>query len=219
MDLEDLHRRVVNFLASPAASPAPVCRTQPAVVLDISAGAAPVVLPEPPGVGIGRYLEDRDVYTSDAYATEDPAERRTIHLGIDVFLPAGEPVLAPFDGAVAAIADRDRPKDFGPVMLLAHRASDGTPFLTLYGHLARASIANWQRGDRVTAGAELARLGDRHENGDWPPHLHFQIIVDDLGWGAGIWGVAPRSQLDLWRLISPDPNLILRIPGVVPASA
>jgi murein DD-endopeptidase MepM/ murein hydrolase activator NlpD len=207
---------VYDFLTS--AAPATVCRTEPTVILDWSVGAPPPKLPDPPNVGIGRYLEDRAIYTGDAYVTGASGERRTMHLGIDIFLPAGELVCAPFAGAVVGVEDRARPKDYGPVVLLEHATPDGTPFFTLYGHLSRTSISKVRVGDRLAAGGVVATIGDRDENGGWLPHLHFQLLVTHRDQGTEVWGVAPRSRLDEWRLISPDPNLILRIPGLEPAT-
>ena len=48
-------------------------------------------------VGIGRYNEARLLYTSDVFKSND-GERRTIHIGIDLFMTAGSPVFAPLDG-------------------------------------------------------------------------------------------------------------------------
>lgn len=209
--------RLVAFLTDGDTRPAQVCVTEPAVILDWSAGAPPQALPEPPTVGIGRYLEDRDVYTGDAYATGEAGERRTIHLGVDVLLPPGAIVAAPFDAVVVGVEDRARPRDYGPVVLLEHATPDGMPFFTLFGHLARACIGDRSVGERLCAGGEVGRIGNRDENGGWAPHLHFQLLVSHLGQGTAVHGVAPRSQLDRWRTISPDPNLILRIPSLMPA--
>jgi murein DD-endopeptidase MepM/ murein hydrolase activator NlpD len=217
VNLDERHRALIGFLTSSQAAPARVCRTEPAVFLDWSLGAPPQEIPAAPTVGIGRYLEDRAVYTSDGYATAGTGERRTIHLGVDIFLPPGEPVCTPFDGTITGVEDRARPKDYGPVALLEHATPEGTPFFTLYGHLSRSSTAGLRPGRRLAAGDELAAIGDRSENGGWLPHLRFQLLVTHLGEGTAVWGVAPRSALDRWRLLSPDPNLILRIPGLRPA--
>lgn len=158
------------------------------------------------------------MYTGDAYATDDPDERRTVHLGIDVFLPPGETVCAPFAAAVVGVEDRARPTDYGPVVLLEHATPDRTPFFTLYGHLSRASIAGLAQGQRIGRGDTVGRIGERHENGGWAPHLHFQLLVSHLGQGTAVHGVAARSQLEYWRTLSPDPNLVLRIPGLGPAT-
>ncbi len=50
-------------------------------------------------VGIGRYNEVRPIYTSEIFKTEgnDGPEWRTVHLGLDLFMEAGSPVLAPLD--------------------------------------------------------------------------------------------------------------------------
>ena len=60
---------------------------------------------------------------------------------------------------------------------------------------------------------ELAHLGDWHENGSWAAHLHFQIITDLLAQTSGnFFGVGQESLWDVWQSVSPDPNLILRLP-------
>ena len=50
------------------------------------------------------------------------------------------------------------------------------------------------------------------ENGGWPPHLHFQIILDLLDLDADFPGVAFASQRAVWTSLSPDPNLLVGIP-------
>ncbi len=70
---------------------------------------------------------------------------------------------------------------------------------------------------RLGAGDPVGLIGDRDENGGWLPHLHLQLLVSHLNQGTAVWGVAPRSQLERWRVLSPDPNLILRIPDLAPA--
>ena len=164
-------------------------------------------------VGIGRYREDRPVYRAPHFEMPDPAERRSIHLGLDLFAPAGTPVQAPIDGVVEAVGDAQAPGDYGGTLLLRHETGDGTPFWTLYGHLRPASLAGLAPGQAVGAGDRIAALGDLAENGHWPPHLHFQLLTHLLDMGAGIWGVAPKSQLEVWESISPDPNIVAGIPA------
>jgi 4-aminobutyrate aminotransferase-like enzyme len=65
----------------------------------------------------------------------------------------------------------------------------------------------------VEAGQVIARVGAPPTNGDWPPHLHFQVILDLLEKGADYPGVALPSQQVIWTSLSPDPNLLLRIPA------
>ncbi len=84
-------------------------------------------------VGIGRYDEARYFYTSPAFATGDKVtdEYRTIHLGIDLFAPAGTPVYAPLAGTVYAFADNNAPQDYGPVIVLEHKSEEHPTFYTL----------------------------------------------------------------------------------------
>ncbi|MCO5206291.1 MAG: aminotransferase class III-fold pyridoxal phosphate-dependent enzyme [Anaerolineae bacterium] len=164
-------------------------------------------------VGIGRYDEPRLAYATDAFAqnTDEFPERRTIHIGIDLFLPAGSSVYAPLDGFVHSYRDNDAHLDYGPTIILQHSA-DGTPFYTLYGHLSRESLISLKQGMPVQQGKKIAEIGRLDENGHWPPHLHFQLITDMLGMAGGFHGVAPPSQRAVWHSLCPDPNLILNVP-------
>ncbi|MCX6046865.1 MAG: aminotransferase class III-fold pyridoxal phosphate-dependent enzyme [Chloroflexi bacterium] len=171
-------------------------------------------------VGIGRYNEARLVYTGDQFAlpSDELPERRTVHLGIDLFQPAGSPIFAPLDGIVHSFANNAAYHDYGPVIILEHtvpdggQAGNGLTFYTLYGHLSEDSLAGLTLGKAVKKGEPIATIGNYPTNGDWPPHLHFQIICDLLGEGVNFNGVAAPSQRELWLSLSPDPNLILQIP-------
>lgn len=166
-------------------------------------------------VGIGRFNEARLVYTSDAFRTEtnDSPEWRTIHIGIDLFLSPGSPIFAPLDGSVHSFANNARRYDYGPTIILEHDLPEGRgSFWTLYGHLSADSLETLYPGMPVRKGAQIAEVGDYPTNGDWPPHLHFQLIADMLGMKGDFPGVATPSARDIWLSISPDPNLILGIP-------
>ncbi|HET7504022.1 MAG TPA: aminotransferase class III-fold pyridoxal phosphate-dependent enzyme [Kofleriaceae bacterium] len=165
-------------------------------------------------VAVGRYDEPRLLYTTPAFAAGDGtlAEHRTIHLGLDLFAEAGTPVHAPLDGTVHAADEHAIRLDYGGVIMLRHETSEGVPFYTLYGHLSRASFAHLQIGQRVARGEPIARLGRPDENGGWSPHLHLQLITDLLGLGSDFPGVATPTRRDVWRSVSPDPNLLVGIP-------
>ncbi len=194
---------------------APVCSVLPPGLVraprrefDLSAGA-----PAPDGplvvdgvVGIGRYDEDRDCYSGDAYQEE--TERRTVHIGLDLFVPPGTPIRAPLDSVVHSLADNDQPWDYGPTILLEHPGPKG-PFFTLYGHLSRDSLHQLGMDSPVRGGAPFARIGTRRENGGWPPHLHLQIITDVLDYRGDFPGVCVRSERALWRSLCPDPTVLL----------
>src|SRR5262249_14961540 len=124
-------------------------------------------------VGIGRYLEPRGVYASEAFAAQDPDDVRSVHVAVDLWLPAGEVVRAPLAGVVEASADCAADYAFGPLVILRHETDDGVPFWTLYGHLSRDSLQGLEPGRAVAAGEGFARIGPYPENGNWPPHLHF----------------------------------------------
>ena len=165
-------------------------------------------------LAVGRYNEPRPVYNSPLFASSrnPTAERRTIHLGIDLFAGPGTPISAPFDAIIHAFADNTAPLDYGPVVILKHQASDGLEFFSLYGHLSRESLSPLRMGDHIARGQSFARIGASSENGGWSPHLHFQLVLDLLDLSTDFPGVASASQRDLYLSLSPDPNLILGIP-------
>ena len=171
---------------------------------------------------IGRYGEYRLIYAGENF-NDVTGHRRTLHLGIDVFMPAGSPVFAPLEGVVHSVANHDAPLDYGGTLILAHRVTDAQnkdqrkeiTFYTLYGHLAPASLNHLKKGAKVEAGQPLAQMGGVHENGRWPPHVHFQIITDLLEQAAQadtFAGVGTHQHRRVWLSLCPDPNLILRIP-------
>ncbi len=208
-------------------------RIEPSVVFDLSPGSPlihgdPQQISEPEltarlfgqmqaagvEVGIGRYNEPRLIYTAPMFATGETLtdERRTVHLGLDLFAPAGVPIYAPLAGKVAFCTINDQPQDYGGLIILKHTPVDGPEFYTLYGHLSHASPQQWHVGQSVAAGQQLGVLGIPAENGGWTPHLHFQIITDLLDEGDGFPGVGLFSQHEVWQALSPDPNLIIGIP-------
>jgi 4-aminobutyrate aminotransferase-like enzyme/Ser/Thr protein kinase RdoA (MazF antagonist) len=166
-------------------------------------------------VGVGRYNEARGIYVSRLFGSGGRAtdERRTVHLGIDLFVEPGATVRAPLAGVVHVLANNAAPQDYGPLVILRHETGDGTPFYTLYGHLTEDTLPHLAVGQRVEAGEVIARVGAPPTNGDWPPHLHFQVILDLLEKDADFPGVALVSQRAIWTSLSPDPNLLLRIPA------
>ena len=163
-------------------------------------------------VGIGRYDEDRVLYRHSPLF-DGTAERRSVHIGIDLFVVEGTEVLAPLPATVHSAADNAGLGNYGPTVILRHQL-DGIEFHTLYGHLSRASVERLEPGDRLFAGDPVAEVGDLQENGSWPPHLHFQIITEALSDEVDYPGVAAPSERDRSLELCPDPNLILGIPGL-----
>ena len=166
-------------------------------------------------VGVGKYNEARPLYTSELFRAEgnDGSEWRTVHLGLDLFMRAGSEVFAPLHGRIHSFCNNAGTLDYGPTIILEHNVSNDAPaFFTLYGHLSEDSLEGLYEGKPVKQGERIARIGNYPINGGWPPHLHFQIIVDMLGRAGEFPGVALPGQRDIWLSLSPDPNLITRIP-------
>src|SRR6266581_2524752 len=166
-------------------------------------------------VGVGRYDEPRLLYSSPLFgsAGNPTSERRTIHLGIDLFAEQGTTLHAPLDGVVHIVANNSSPLDYGPLLILRHETSGREEFFTLYGHLSKDALESLKVGQRVARGQPFARVGSAQENGGWTPHLHFQMIIDVLELGADFPGVTYASQRSVWTSLSPNPNLLLGIPA------
>ncbi len=156
---------------------------------------------------VGGYGEDRRWYQRNA-AFFDGEEARTIHLGIDVWVPVATPVLTPLDAIIHSFADNAAVGDYGPTVILEHTI-ENLKFHTLYGHLNRECLPDLEIGQQLSAGTAFAAVGSYEENGCWPIHLHFQIIGDMEGKVGDYPGVAARSQLEHYFRNCPDPNLIL----------
>jgi 4-aminobutyrate aminotransferase-like enzyme/Ser/Thr protein kinase RdoA (MazF antagonist) len=162
-------------------------------------------------IGIGGYLEVRPFYVSDAYQVEGNAgaQWRTVHLGVDVWDAAGAPVYAAYDGRVHSFQDNEGECNYGPTIILEHEYQDGKLFYTLYGHLSRTSLTSLETGQSIQAGQQIATLGAFQENGNWPPHLHFQVMLDMLEMHGDFPGVAYPHELSVWKSICPDPSQLL----------
>lgn len=156
------------------------------------------------GFAFGRWGEHRALYDNEHFSAGQE-DSRTIHMGVDLFCAPLTEVRAPFAGVVEFVANNARELDYGPMIVLRHASRDGHEFFTLYGHLDLASVRRLQRGQAVAAGDVIAVIGAPPENGNWPPHLHFQLILDLLGLGADFPGVASAAQQDFWLALSPNP--------------
>lgn len=158
--------------------------------------------------GIGGYLEKRAIYRrSEVFATA-AADFRNIHLGVDIWAAAGSPIFAPLAGKIHSFQDNSGFGNYGPTLILSHELG-GKTLYSLYGHLSRANLAQFELGREVAAGEQICEIGPFPENGDWPPHLHFQLIWD-LGEHWGDYpGVAAEKDLDYYRQNCPDPAQLL----------
>jgi murein DD-endopeptidase MepM/ murein hydrolase activator NlpD len=160
--------------------------------------------------GVGGYNEERVIYQrSELFDSSNGS--RFIHLGIDIWTKAGHSVFAPLNGRVHSFIDNAGFGNYGPTLILEHQLDDGFKFFTLYGHLAEPTLP-FAAGSKITAGQKIAEIGTAPSNGDWPPHLHFQIVMDMLDFQGDFPGVATLADRDSYLDLCPDPNLILRHP-------
>lgn len=162
--------------------------------------------------GIGGYGEYRSVYEfSKIFDASTPGDQpRRFHLGTDIWGKPHSKVMAPLDAIVHSFADNNSKGDYGATIILAHHL-DQISFFTLYGHLSLSSIKNIQEGEHIHAGEVFAEFGIPSENGQWPPHLHFQLIRDINGWKGDYPGVCRESEQQEWISNCPDPDLVLQL--------
>ncbi|MFD2034090.1 peptidoglycan DD-metalloendopeptidase family protein [Belliella marina] len=158
--------------------------------------------------GIGGYMEHRAIYGRSAVFATSEQDFRNIHLGVDIWALAGTPVYAPLDGRIYSFRDNAGFGDYGPTIILEHDLN-GKTLYSLYGHLALTDLEGLSLGQQVRKGDLLCHLGPFPENGDWPPHLHFQLMWDMLGNTGDFPGVCSQSEKDKFQEICPDPNLII----------
>jgi murein DD-endopeptidase MepM/ murein hydrolase activator NlpD len=131
------------------------------------------------------------MYTQDLFAG-----RRCLHVGVDLGGPAGVAVHAFADGRVLHAGYNPAPGDYGHVVVTEHTV-DGRPLYALHGHLSAATLTLVSPGDAVARGQVIGWLGAEHENGGWPPHVHFQLS----------WERPARREEMLARY--PDPRMVL----------
>ncbi len=160
---------------------------------DAAALAALVEGARAAGAPVGRHAEGRLVHAR-ADVREAPA---TVHLGADVFAPAGTPVAAPLAGRVARRAER--------ALVLA---CDG-----LDVHLRGVEPAV-EEGAAVAAGDVVGRIAEAPAGALLPAHLHVQAAVP----GADPPPLATPAEAAGWRALSPDPSPLLGLaPGTLVA--
>jgi murein DD-endopeptidase MepM/ murein hydrolase activator NlpD len=157
--------------------------------------------------GIGGYDEHRTIYARSSHF-DNEAEARRLHLGVDIWGPAGTPVYNPIAAKVHSFQFNDHFGDYGATIILEHQLN-GHKIHSLYGHLNLASLNGLQEGQFIPKGEKFAEFGIPAENGHWPPHLHFQLIVDMKHFKGDYPGVCRFSEKEEYLENSPDPNDIL----------
>tara|TARA_B100000902_G_C27298175_1_gene911277 strand:- start:377 stop:958 length:582 start_codon:yes stop_codon:yes gene_type:complete len=152
---------------------------------------------------IGRYDELRPgMYSTDLFS-----DGRFLHIGIDIGAPVGTPCMAFYDGEISHFGYNPEDGDYGNVIVTKHMVGD-TPVWALYGHLSAHSIEGKEVGQRISRGEVICWMGDKHENGGWESHLHFQLSLKDPE-THDMPGVVSPEDRDLALKNYPDPRLVL----------
>lgn len=161
-------------------------------------------------MAFGGYMEERAIYRRSVIFNDNESEERNIHIGLDLWAPANTAVFAAFDGEIHSFAYNQGKGNYGPTIILSHLIND-LQFYTLYGHLNESCLHELQIGNKVKQGEQIAVLGDESVNGDYPAHLHFQIISSVGDYVGDYPGVCTKSESTYYLSNCPDPNLLLKI--------
>ena len=167
--------------------------------------------------GIGGYREHRMMYrrsnlfdrnlSSDNGIEEEP---RCIHLGTDIWGAVGTKIHAPLGGMVHSFAFNNNHGDYGATIILQHQLKT-INFYTLYGHLSVKDISALRTGQFISRGEPFAHFGPPAENGNWPAHLHFQVIADMGHYEGDYPGVCKLSEVQKYVQNCPNPDLLLNL--------
>jgi hypothetical protein len=160
--------------------------------------------------GVSPYLERRDTLLGDC--PQMAAEKRFIHLGLDVIVGLGTPLQAPLDATVAESGYESGEGNYGGYVLLEHESAHFDTFYSFYGHLSKDRLP--AAGQTFRAGAAFAEIGDFHENGNWFYHTHIQVITRK-GMEMGYVSKGYCSEKDLAEMneLCPSPLPIFKIDG------
>jgi len=161
-------------------------------------------------IAYGGYKETRNLYKRSTVFKDNLTDERNIHIGLDLWINDTAPVYAALDGKIHSFQNNTALGDYGPVIILEHSVENFT-FLTLYGHLSEESLFGKEVGQIVKKGELIANLGLPPTNGDYAPHLHFQIIIDMEGKKGDYAGVSSLNTIEFYTENCPDPNWLLKI--------
>jgi murein DD-endopeptidase MepM/ murein hydrolase activator NlpD len=161
-------------------------------------------------IAFGGYQEIRNLYQRSSVFKADNSEERNIHIGLDLWINETATVHSALNGTIHSMQNNTALGDYGPTIIIQHQLEEYV-FYTLYGHLSEESLIGKQVGDTVEKGEQIANLGLPPINGDYAPHLHFQIIIDMENNFGDYPGVCSSTTLNHYKTNCPDPNLLLKI--------
>jgi murein DD-endopeptidase MepM/ murein hydrolase activator NlpD len=161
-------------------------------------------------IAFGGYQEIRNLYQRSSVFKAENTEERNIHIGLDLWINETATVHAALGGTIHSLQNNTALGDYGPTIIIEHEL-EGIVFHTLYGHLSEESLKGKHVGDRIAQGEQFANLGLPPINGDYAPHLHFQIIID-MEYKQGDYpGVCSSTTLNHYIANCPNPNVLLKI--------
>lgn len=164
-------------------------------------------------LGIGRYDEAR--FTSAAHGCighqSEGGGAECVHMGLDIFAAAGANVRACLDGVVHRVATVVEGGEADTTVILRHECGDSGPLFTVYRHLSSEGILSLTAGQRIDGGEVIGKIPCVDADRRTPTHLHFQLAVDLLEKNEDFPSMVPAAYREIWKALSPDPNLILGI--------
>lgn len=100
-----------------------------------------------------------------------------------VKIPEDE-IYAVLDGKVVVENTDASRSGYGKYVVLEHQWADGTPFLTMYCHLAKVTV---DEGETITQGTQIGVMGQTSSNSGGRrflkaiPHMHFEVgrVIND----------------------------------------
>lgn len=164
-------------------------------------------MPQTYRFGLGCWNEERP----GMYVTELFDDGRSRHIGLDLGGAAGTWCHAPVPATIHSKGIEEDEGGYGGWLTLRIEREEGS-FWLLLGHLMHEDINALHLGTNVEAGARLARFGNEHENGGWPPHVHVQVSIEDPGTSKAMSGVVRPDQASEAIIIHPNPILLVGEP-------
>jgi biotin carboxyl carrier protein len=133
------------------------------------------------------------------YGGGDAAHRsRGGHLGIDIFAPKGEPVVAPVTGTIVSVSKTNK----GAGGKSATIENNGLSFYM--AHLDQVYV---EEGQDIEAGQLIGTCGSTGNAAGTHPHVHFSIYRTKEGYTKGSINPWPSLQNVLYSVTKSDRNL------------
>lgn len=158
----------------------------------------------------GGWLEPRHILWRGSYLEE---AQSFIHLGIDFNVPAGTAVSFDRSGSIIQV-DSDYPDEGGWGTRILFQPDDSGD-LFIYAHLDPS--VDVSKGESVSEGKIMGRVGKAPFNGGWFPHLHVQVIEANAVNGflenglSNLDGYGPETELTTLKQQFKNPLEVLKL--------